>query len=498
MRTFLTISTLALASLGSRVTLAQEARPLARLGLSPGEPQNRSAQPNLPFGLSPAKSKSFVLDFHGYLLMPLTLGFNQRENPEPGQGKTVVHNPPLVPINSRNFTHTGVIPTPYGQVNFTYGNSLLAATLILAAENFTDATGLYNPVEQLGARDAFLSLNLSEQVGTPLQVRVGAYTSRYGVMGSYDLGRYGTPLIARTNTVGETVTAGFSLGPTATLVLEQGLGGQLGKPTANTVPSQYNDFAYTEAGATFVAHAHAAVDVLGTAQLGLHYLYAWTRDDTASTGVIPDGSIGVFGADARLMAGRFGHLYAGLSHVSLTNAMPVSGAIEILNARGGPELVKYYLGDASEGDGSLTTLGVQYDLSVARMLFPDLFQGQSADILISAFGMRTGIASDDPDTDGDSKLKLGVEATYNALSWLGASARFDHVSPGDSSRESFNVITPRLLFHDDWSSQMEIALSYSHFIYGGEFVLETGNPPTPDLLATPDADVFALTGWFWW
>jgi len=93
-----------------------------------------------------------VLDFHGYLLMPLTLGFNERDNPQPGQGKTVVHNPPLVPLNSRDFSHTGVVPTPYGQLNFIYGNSLLSATLILAAENFTDATGLYNPVEQLGAR----------------------------------------------------------------------------------------------------------------------------------------------------------------------------------------------------------------------------------------------------------------------------------------------------------------------------------------------------------
>ncbi len=485
---------------GSGIAQAQDKTPvLPRLGISPGEPQNRSAQPTIAFGVSPAKSTAYVLDFHGYLLMPLTLGFNERENPAPGQGKTVIHNPPLVPNNSRSFSHTGVVPTAYGQINFTYGNSLLAATLILAAENFVDATGLYNPTEQLGARDAFLSLNLSQQVGTPFELRVGAYTGRYGVMGGYDLGRYGTPLIARTNTIGETATIGLELSDQLTLVLEEGLGGQLGKPNRNTVPSQFNDYAFTEAGATFVGHLHAGLDIARFAQVGLHYFYAWTRDDTASTGQIPDGSISVIGADARLTAGRGGHLYLGLGHTSLTNAETVSGAIEVLNARGGRELMDQYLGgDESNGDGSLTTFGAQYDLSVSRLVFGDLFQGLSPDILVSVFGVHTSVSSDDPEADGDSKLKLGTELTYNAFSWFGVSGRFDHVSPGDSSTESFNIVTPRLLFHNGWDSQMEIALSYSHFIYGGDVVIDTGSPPTPDPLAQPDADVLALTGWLWW
>jgi hypothetical protein len=499
MRRGLTAASLSASLLAAGLVRAEDvSRSLPRLGLAPGEPQNRSAQPAVAFGVSPAKSKAFVLDFHGYLLLPLTLGFNERDNPAPGQGKTVIHNPPLIPNNSRSFSHTGVVPTPYGQINFTYGNSLLAATLILAAENFTDATGLYNPVEQLGARDAFLSLNLSDQVGTPLEVRVGAYTSRYGVMGSYDLGRYGTPLIARTNTIGETVTLGLELSDDVFLVVEEGLGGQLGKPNSNTVPSQFNDYAFTEVGATFVGHLHAGIDVARFAQFGLHYLQAWTRDDTASTGLEPDGTIRVLGADARLTAGRGGHFYLGLSQTSLTNAATVSGAIEVLNARGGPELMAQYLGDASNGDGSLTTWGAQYDLSVARLMYGEAFQGLSPDILISLFGIHTSIASDDPRFDGTGKLKLGTEVTYDMLSWFGVSGRFDHVAPTESSTQSFNVISPRLLFHDGWDSQMEIALSYSHFIYGGNVVIDTGSPPTPDPLAVPDADVFALTGWLWW
>jgi hypothetical protein len=483
---------------GAEPAPAATPRTLPRLGIAPGEPQNRSAQPTLPFGLNPRTSSTFVLDFHGYLLLPLTLGLNEREAPLPGQGDTVIHNPPLVPLNSRSFEHTGVVPTPYGQINFTYGNSLISATLILAAENFTDATGLYNPVEQLGARDAFLSLNLSEQVGTPFELRVGAYTSRYGVMGSYDLGRYGTPLIARANTVGENATIGFDLNENLTLVLEQGFGGQLGKPDVNTVPSQFNDYAFTEAGATFVGHGHAGLDISQLVQLGLHYFYAWTRDDTAST-ERPDGAISVFGADARLTAGRGGHLYLGYGHTSLVNAAPVSGAIEILNARGGNELMtQYFGGPDGSGDGSLDVLGFQYDLSVARAIYGDLFQGLSPDILLSVYGMNVAVGSDDPAFDGTSKFKMGTEVTYNALSWFGVSGRFDHVAPGEESTQSFNVISPRLLFHNGWDSQMEIALAYSHFIYGGAYVPETGNPPRRDPLIAPDADVVSLTGWLWW
>src|SRR5579872_5111521 len=44
-----------------------------RLGLDPGEPQAPSPPPALPFGVQPAQSKELVLDFHGYLLLPMEL-----------------------------------------------------------------------------------------------------------------------------------------------------------------------------------------------------------------------------------------------------------------------------------------------------------------------------------------------------------------------------------------------------------------------------------------
>src|SRR5690349_8356339 len=63
---------------------------LPRLGLSPGDPQERSVLPATPIGIAPADSKDYVLDFHGYVLLPLDMGWHKREDPKPGQSATVI------------------------------------------------------------------------------------------------------------------------------------------------------------------------------------------------------------------------------------------------------------------------------------------------------------------------------------------------------------------------------------------------------------------------
>src|SRR5262245_50178283 len=85
---------------------------LPRLGMDTGEPQARSAPPSIPFGVAPV-SREYVLDFHGYLLLPARLGLHTRENPTPGQAGTVLHSPPLTPENFRRFQYTAVVPEPW-------------------------------------------------------------------------------------------------------------------------------------------------------------------------------------------------------------------------------------------------------------------------------------------------------------------------------------------------------------------------------------------------
>ncbi|MGC4087747.1 MAG: hypothetical protein QM756_07590 [Polyangiaceae bacterium] len=471
---------------------------LPRLGLDPAEPSVRSAPPATPFGTSPASSKEYVLDFHGYALLPMRMGFHERENPPPGESGTVLHTPPLIPQNYRRFNYTGVMPEPWIQLNLTYGNSVLAGTVILAASTASEAESFYDPTRQLGISDAYITLNLSEQAGIPLQIRGGAMHNRYGSMGAFDSGRYATPLIARINAIGETATASFKAGP-ATIVLEQGIGSQLGRMPTGLASSGWNDFGDPNMGASYVGHFHGGLSVANRFQLGLHYATAWTQDDQNPAGTISRGHVNVLGADARLTWGRYGHLYAGVAHTSLSNAGVVSGIIEILNARGGAGIVKEYLGPNSGGNGGLTTFGAQYDLSIARAMFGDAYKGNNPDVLFSLFTIGTKVTSDDTNFDGVLKLKGGGEVTYNMASWFGLSGRVDHVRlDNEFNRRSFTIYTSRLLFHTNWRSRDEFAIQYSHFSYGREVYVERGTPPIDDPSSNPDKDALSLSATFWW
>jgi len=233
-------------------------------------------------------------------------------------------------------------------------------------------------------------------------------------------------------------------------------------------------------------------------QFGLHYATAWSQDDQNLAGTLARGHVNVLGADARLTAGRFGHLYAGLAHTGTSNASAVSGIIEVLNARGGQELVAEYLGPHSGGNGGLTTFGAQYDLSVARARFGDAYQGRNPDVLLSAFGLGTKVRSDDKSYDGVLKVKAGAEVTYSMASWFGVSGRFDHVrQDNDRNRRAFTIYTSRLLFHTNWRSRDEFALSYSHFVYGRAVYAERGYPPADDPGLNPDRDALSLSVTVW-
>jgi hypothetical protein len=472
-----------------------------RLGLDPGEPQAPSPAPSLPFGVQPAQSREYVLDFHGYLLLPATLGFHQRTNPTVGQSSTVLHTPPLIPQDIRDFEYTGVVPTPWLQLNFIYGNSTVSATAIIAGTSAMDAAGYYNPVDQMGVNSAYMTVNLTRKFGFPFRINVGAYTGRYGAMGTYDAGRYGTPLIAQTNTIGEDVTLAYKVGEILLLV-DQSLGGQLGRPPAGLYPQGWNDFADPNVGATFVNQLHLGLATARVLRLGLHYVTAWTQDDLVASGLIPNGRITVMGADATVNAGRVGHLYLGVQHTWATNAQSVSGAIEILNARGGPELRSHYLGaDPTTGNvtGGLTIFGAQYDLSLARLVFDKLYTGVSPDLLVSLFGVGAYVTSIVPSNNDVLKLKGGLEATYLFMSWLGVSERVDHVRlHGGDSTQAFTSFATRLLFHTGWRSRGEIALQYAYYIYGSNVLVESGSPPMPDPSLNPDKSVFSLIGTFWW
>lgn len=512
---------------GAPNALAQEATaatpsdaPPKNLGMDPSAPQAQA----LPGGTTPRMGEpagpDWRFDFHGFFVAPLRVGINSREVALPGQSKTVLHVPPTVPDDLETFSHTGVTPIPQAQLNFSYGNDIVTGTASLLAQVPNVSTGFFDPAAQQGIYDLFLTILPKLGERARLTLNVGAFSNRYGVAGEYDEGRYGTPLIARINGVGENVSFAYQFDK-LTLMVEQGIMGQSNKANNQLTPDGWNDFGDPRAGSTFAHHFHLGATYNRMLTVGGHYVGAWAQDDRATGSSYPDGRIDIFGLDVRLTLGRFGHFYSAFSSVNADNSRTVGKLIEVLNTRGGKGLMDNYLGPSSAGTGRLFVAGGQYDLSIGRLIsYPVPFNGDGPDIYASLFALYTYVNSEDHEAiaadgsinhsgngqrlwDNVAKLKFGGEATYTFLPWMGASLRYDQVAPDlDRKNRSFSIIAPRLIFHTDWQSRDQVVLQYSRWIYGSDTRVRDGYPAKEDNASPravdPDEHMISLSASMWW
>jgi hypothetical protein len=456
----------------------------------------------LPGGLTPAYGQrsfnegEWRFDFHGILIAPLSIGINSRKDPRPGQSSTVLHTPPVVPDDLETFSHTGVVPMTYAQLNFSEGNSIVSANVSILAKQAATSTGFLEPASQLGINDVFLAITPQLHPRVRTDVFVGAFTSRYGTSGEYDEGRYGTPLIARISGIGERMSVKLSMGKFLFLA-EQGLHGQTNVSSASTTPDVWNDLADQNAGATFVSHGHLGVGYGRYATVGLHFIRAWTQDDRGTGTLAPEGSLDIYAADARLTMGRFGHLYLAYAYDSAKYVGTLSRIISVLNTRGGQGLIDQYLG--GYGYGTIHTVGGQYDLSIGRLVsYPSAFSGDGPDLFVSLFGMMVKTNSQEAYYTR-TMYKFGAETTYSLLSWLAVSARFDQVVPDKAfSSYSFGVLSPRIILRTDWLATDQIVLQYSHWFDGNLTTVRVGYPPVADERVVPDSNMVSLSANMWW
>ncbi|HEY4395791.1 MAG TPA: hypothetical protein VGP64_17100, partial [Polyangia bacterium] len=219
-------------------------------GLDPATPQVAA----LPGGVTPSfgqrslSEEEWRFDFHGLVTAPLVMGFNSRSNQGmtagPGQSNLVLHAPPVVPDDLESFQHTGVTPTTYAQMLFTESNSIVSANMSIVAKQANVSEGFLEPADQLGITDVYLSfLPPLPDKRMRLQFLAGAFTTRYGSPGEYDEGRYGTPLIAQINGVGELGTFRYAVSPDLVVMAEEGLHGQTNKANSGITPDVWNNFA---------------------------------------------------------------------------------------------------------------------------------------------------------------------------------------------------------------------------------------------------------------
>ena len=481
------------------------------LGLAPGSPQVGT----LPGGVQPsygarsADEQDYRFDYHGIITMPLRVGLNKRSGRVTSEQKEgVLHAPPVVPDYQESFNYTGVVPQPYAQLAFSYGNNIVTGTAVIVARTASTASSFFQPPLQQGITDAFVTFNLPNLAkNAHVEANVGAFSNAYGAMGEYDLGRYGTPLLGRTNGVGENIVARFALGD-FTLDVEQGFQTQFDKAPIGLAPEGWNGFADPAAGTSLVHHEHIGIGYRRQATLGLHYMQAWSQDERASQFLAPDGTITTLGADFRFSASHLGHFYAGASYTMAEHARSVGRVVEQLNAVGGRGLIEEYLGPEEEGTGTILNVGGQYDLSLAHLLlYPRTFDGKSHDLVLSLFGMFSRTQSDDKSRDADgnwlydgiNRIKAGTEVAYTLTSWFALGGRIDHVRPqSEFAGRTYSIVSPRVIFRSDWQSRDQVVLQYSKFLYGNDPLVKTGYPLRDDPNVNPDEDMVSLSANMWW
>src|SRR5688572_7911029 len=115
------------------------------LGLDPSLPQSGALPAGQVVRTGEAAGTDWLFNFHGLLIAPLRVGLNSRDSAGPGQSTSVLHSPPVVPDDLETFSHTGVVPNPYGQLNFSYGNNLVVGTATIVARETSVSAGFFDP-----------------------------------------------------------------------------------------------------------------------------------------------------------------------------------------------------------------------------------------------------------------------------------------------------------------------------------------------------------------
>ncbi len=486
-------------------------------GMNPNQPRAGA----MPGGITAAPgsdtwSEDWNFQFHGYMEATLRAAYGSREIAAPGQSETTWHATPIVPGRYGDFEATQSVPGPWAQMNFTYGNPYVSATAIIAGFNQQSGASYTYPSSQVGINDVYLTLRLPEMRGLRLKAYAGAFQDRYGAMAQYSEGNYGHSIVAYTRGTGATVVGDFDLFGDVIGLFEVGVKGSLNKAPIGIEPNDANAYADVQNGAGYLAHAHFGVAV-GVFDISAHWLGAFAKDDRVPEQLVrpgdteipserPDGSINTFGLTLRAIGEPFGHFFIGGGHTIAENARSVPRVINILNADGGRGLMEEYLGMQSGGNGALTHVGFQYDMSLQKYLkYPAFFPSNAWDLRGSFFATYVHVQSDQASTnlpgfevkfDDVNKFKIGSELTYNFIEWAGVSFRYDFVGPdlSDGGR-SYHILSPRILFRTSWLAHEQINIRYTYWAYGDRVIVQNVAPNDPQGL---DEHMIALQANMYW
>ncbi len=439
-----------------------------------------------PPPVDPDNPDAVRFKMHGYFRAPFRMAWRRRPQTTGDEGKYELRGPWLVDDDFYNsgFLYTPVNETDYAELFLMAGNKSLTGTVALMGSMYSDEsqTDINN---QMGISQAYVTYRydpeLFPDLKTHLQVKGGAFWDRFGYMEHYD-----TYIFGRTHMYGEEVRLTAQKGD-ITVSLTQGLGARPENDKANQAFSLLN---YLRAAATYKDEA----------ELGVYYMRTWSQEQPQLE-QWQDADMLVWGFDVRLNSPTLGRLYGATSLLNAHHAVFLAPTIELMHSLGGTGITDNYFGTtkSDNGTGTMWNVGWQYDYSLAsalRAVYPHTRPLWGGDVTASIYGLYSYVTSQqqsaDPtiNKDGIKYFKYGGELAWWALSWIGASVRYDRIVPNvDDDASSFRIFSPRINLRTHWMGEALIYFQWSRYFYGDRVTLRPGQVP---LETVPDDNVVKI------
>jgi hypothetical protein len=489
------------------------------LGLSPYTP----SVPGLPGGFTPGFAAPMPTDdwtftYNGFMSASLEVSIAEREVPQPGQEKTVLHTLPVIIDEYNSFTSTNARPGNWVNMNFSYGNDVVTSSISINTWNPSGPTNFWQIGSQYFINNAFLRFRVPQIEGFRVGWTVGYFTNNYGALGQYGGGLYTHAIAGGPQGVGETVVIERDIGDGLTLVLEHGLMGNAGGKAPNDLVMGDGNEADPGWAASFTNHGHLGIIKGGSTQYSaqVHVMNTWSQDDRlqrnpsdanpldypadllptreVDESYVRDGRLTVIAADAKMVSSSLGVLGIGFGYIDGYYSFPLRG---ITTFGGEPErLTNSWWGVTTGGTGKMVLGGISYTMSIARlMLHPEPFSGRAPDIVLTAGATFGRTTSTEEEYDQRVRHKYGIDGLYTVLPWLGFGLRLDRVVPSSKNdNQTFHVVAPRILFKTDWGSRENITLSYVKWFFGSESHLDGLSQRSNELI---DDQMFTLNFNMW-
>ena len=487
--------------------------PGERTALGVGLGPTASQAPALPGGLTtppgaPDAADDWTFTFRGFMSASLRASTGSRADPTADQHGITLHTLPRIVDAYGMFEGTNNPQGSWVDMTFDYGNKTVAAHVKVTTWKPSDGVDW----TAIGSQNIVDEAYLTYQIVPPteklhFQWAVGAFRNIYGSLAQYSVGQYNAHIVGMPFGVGETLTAEYNIDETYQIHLEDGFMGRLAKAPAGTVPTLDNGVANQSIPSSWVHHAHVGLARQGDLPLvvGVHYLTNWAQDerdqvDDGKTYWInenhrPDPRMDVYGVDVKSMNAWFGNIALSASYADAKYAELLTG-LNYFGAFTGEQLTKRFLGPQGGGTGKMVVVGAEYTLDWEKLLrHPEAFDGNGPDLTTSIFSDYAAVQSQDPDADGKTLYKFGAEATYRFAPWVAASFRADRVVPDSKDmKQSFYVISPKLIFKSNWLSHEQVTLAYSKWFLGDDTFAEFPSDYTRNQL---DDQMWSLTFGMW-